>query len=136
MTLGPVIAPASLVTLKIPAPIRIPISAAYDSMVPRSRRSRETIGADSLVDFMGSVRDKERPNRHNRPSLPSGLLPLFMLSSIHSRVNSDSRLSRLSQLPRPGDLPGRLSQSAPAPTLDPSRCVRAPICHHENERPR
>src|SRR2546422_6780002 len=44
MTLGPVSLQASLVTLKMPAPIRIPISAAYDSTVPRSRRRRGTIG--------------------------------------------------------------------------------------------
>src|SRR5256885_16606450 len=44
MTLGPVSLQASLVTLKMPAPIRIPISAAYDSTVPRSRRRRLTIG--------------------------------------------------------------------------------------------
>src|SRR6266700_465036 len=48
MTLGPVSLQASLVTLKIPAPIRIPISAAYDSTVPRSRRRRETIGAATV----------------------------------------------------------------------------------------
>src|SRR6059058_3786587 len=38
MTLGPVRAHASLVTLKMPAPMRMPSSAAYDSTVPRSRR--------------------------------------------------------------------------------------------------
>src|SRR5438045_7080072 len=38
MTLGPVSAQASLVTLKMPAPMRMPSSAAYDSTVPRSRR--------------------------------------------------------------------------------------------------
>src|SRR2546421_290129 len=48
MTLGPVSFQASLVTLKMPAPIRIPINAAYDSTVPRSRRRRETIGKARL----------------------------------------------------------------------------------------
>src|ERR1043165_1742261 len=42
ITLGPVSLQASLVTLKMPAPIKIPISVAYDSRVPRSRRRRET----------------------------------------------------------------------------------------------
>jgi hypothetical protein len=49
MTLGPVRFQASLVTLKIPAPISIPIRVAYDSMVPRSRRKRAT-GWGELVE--------------------------------------------------------------------------------------
>src|SRR5687768_7478370 len=38
MTLGPVSRNASPVTLKMPAPMRMPRSVAYDSRVPRSRR--------------------------------------------------------------------------------------------------
>src|SRR5262245_58203779 len=41
ITLGPVSSHASPVTLKIPAPIRIPINTAYDSRAPRSRRKPE-----------------------------------------------------------------------------------------------
>src|ERR1051325_1227440 len=38
ITLGPVNPHAPLVTLKMPAPMRMPINTAYDSSVPRSRR--------------------------------------------------------------------------------------------------
>src|SRR5438270_3445749 len=44
MTLGPVRCHASPVTLKIPAPIRMPSRVAYDSIVPRSRRRPVVIG--------------------------------------------------------------------------------------------
>src|SRR5437879_5252818 len=61
MTLGPVSDHAWLVTLKMPAPIRIPTSAAYDSTVPRSRRRRETIGGEldiecELLEFEDGIR--------------------------------------------------------------------------------
>src|SRR5947199_6946574 len=46
MTLDPVSSHASLVTLKIPAPINMPSSVAYDSTAPRSRRSEAESGAD------------------------------------------------------------------------------------------
>src|SRR5262245_52528412 len=39
-TLDPVRSHASVVTRKMPAPTRIPTSVAYDSSVPRSRRSQ------------------------------------------------------------------------------------------------
>src|SRR6185369_14132410 len=45
MRLGPVIRQASPVTLKMPAPMRMPSSVAYDSIVPRSRRRPEVIWA-------------------------------------------------------------------------------------------
>src|SRR3954447_308342 len=46
MTLDPVRSQASLVTLKMPAPISMPSSVAYDSTAPRSRRSEDDSGAD------------------------------------------------------------------------------------------
>src|SRR3954452_24005909 len=46
MTLDPVSSHASLVTLKIPAPMSIPSSVAYDSTAPRSRRSDAESGTD------------------------------------------------------------------------------------------
>src|SRR3954447_10771399 len=45
MTLDPVRSQASLVTLKMPAPISMPSSVAYDSTAPRSRRSEAESGA-------------------------------------------------------------------------------------------
>src|SRR5437763_13984099 len=46
MTLDPVSSHASLVTLKMPAPMSIPSSVAYDSTAPGSRRSEAESGAD------------------------------------------------------------------------------------------
>src|SRR5258708_6489407 len=46
MTLDPVSSHASLVTLKMPAPMSMPSSVAYDSTAPRSRRSDAESGTD------------------------------------------------------------------------------------------
>src|SRR5580765_4752362 len=49
MTLDPVSSHASLVTLKMPAPMSMPSSVAYDSTAPRSRRSDAESGTDMSV---------------------------------------------------------------------------------------
>src|SRR5579872_2507702 len=57
ITLGPVNVHASLVTLKMPAPMRIPSSVAYDSIVPRSRRRpSERAGLTALFKAASSRR--------------------------------------------------------------------------------
>src|SRR6267378_6171964 len=82
MTLGPVSLQASLVTLKMPAPIRIPISAAYDSTVPRSRRRRLTRG----VGLSWSVFNGLDALANARATAP------FTASSIHLPVNLNEYL--------------------------------------------
>src|SRR6266536_4032680 len=111
MTLGPVSDHAWLVTLNMPAPIRIPIRAAYDSTVPRSRRRRETMGA------LRSLLINCAPSRH-------------------STANQDSIPSRPSPLQLLVISPRRLTQAAPILKPGPSRYVHAPIYRHENARPR
>src|SRR5437763_15185739 len=62
MRLGPVSRQASPVTLKIPAPISMPRSVAYDSIVPSSRR-RPVVMWDH-----GSTREKRRGLESPRPT--------------------------------------------------------------------
>src|SRR5437764_221388 len=51
MTLGPVSSQATPVTLKMPAPMRMPRRAAYDSTTPRSRRRLWDMGAETVALF-------------------------------------------------------------------------------------
>src|ERR1051326_6649332 len=106
MTLGPVNRQASLVTLKIPAPIRIPTNAASDSPGPALHASsiRWELSYSTLI------------------------FPL-----IHSRVDSDLKLFSPSQLRLRVSRLNRSTRAAPAPMPGPSRCVRAPACRRENE---
>src|SRR5437016_3128783 len=63
MTLGPVRRQASPVTLKMPAPMRMPSSAAYDSIVPRSRRRLWAMGAHDNLSLRPAYRRTQMKRR-------------------------------------------------------------------------
>src|SRR5262245_27387861 len=95
----------------------MPINVAYDSIVPRSLRSRETTSGLLLAFFFAAA---------------------FMWrgSSIHLKRALDRALSQRSQLRRQAVSLCQSNRVGRELRPGPSKCVRGPVSHRENEQSR
>src|SRR5260370_29083 len=131
MTLGQVGTQASLVTLKIPAPIRIPSSAAYDSMVPRSRRRPDAIAGH------GSTAEKARTGSQSaelraKRGVNRGAAKLFIAAPrvIPRCARNERRGPAANDVrDRPAVGPRETTEAPPDPKHSPEDGERHPCAH-------
>src|SRR5689334_12446455 len=103
----------------------MPINAAYDSSVPRSRLRRE-VGLTGFNGFSGFFMIYLIHLENH------AILSTYSLK--HSMATSGRALFPHSQPQPPAMSPRRLVRAAPAPTPGPNRYAHGPTCRRESEQ--